>query len=121
MSASRLDPLSVTRGQGPVPGVVVLAVEGDLVLTSRDVLRAAVESEVEAGAGRVILDLSGATHIDMPGFALLVRLQERCREGEAELIVAGLPTSFLEVFESLRLTTCLPLTEDVETAIELPE
>lgn len=114
MSEATGAPLTIERRDAD--GVAVLSASGDLILTACDRLRAAVEGALEEGAGRVVLDLSGATHVDMPGFALLVRLHEACREAGSELVVASLPLRFRETSDSLCLPDTLRMTDDVEAA-----
>lgn len=100
---------------------LVIAVTGDLVLTNADDLEAAVESALAAGRSLVVLDLGGITHVDTPGLALMVRLQERCEAHGGELVVAALPRSFDEIADHLRLARRLRLAGSVESALEPPE
>lgn len=111
-------PLEISRREAPASEVVVLSVSGDLVLASRAALVSAVEAEAADGARRVVVDLGSVSHVDMPAFAVLVRLHERCEERGVELVVAGLPESFQEVSEALRLPSYLRMTGDVEAALE---
>ncbi|HUP19817.1 MAG TPA: STAS domain-containing protein [Gemmatimonadota bacterium] len=100
---------------------VVIAVTGDLVLTNSNELEAAIESAFAAGRIRVVLDLAGITHVDTPGLALMVRLQERCEARGGGLAVAALPRSFDEIVDQLRLARRLRLVGSVEAALEPPE
>lgn len=115
MNDRREAPLEVERVGGP-DGVEVVRVGGDLVLTGRERLEEAVEAALAAEPRRVVVDLSRATHVDMPGFALLVRLDEACREAGSELVVAALPIRFRETSEALCLPDYLRMTDDVEAA-----
>lgn len=117
MRGPRAAPLEISRREASDRGIVVLSVSGDLVLASREALGSAVEAEAAAGARRVVVDLGSATHVDMPAFALLVRLHERCEEKGVELVVAALPESFQHVSLSLRLPSYLRMTADVEAAL----
>lgn len=101
--------------------VLVVALAGDLVLTNADELRRAVEAAVETGRSRVVLDLAGVTHVDTPGLALLVQLQDRCRQAGGELVLAGLPGSFDDIVEVLRIGERIRRTASVESALEPPE
>lgn len=110
-------PLEIRRRAGTAPGVAILDVAGDLVVTTRQELRAAVEECVAAGAPRVIVECDRLTHVDMAGYALLYRLHERCSAGGGGLAVAGLPPEFLEVARSLHLHEHLSFTDDVDAAL----
>ncbi len=118
MRGARGAPLTISRRDGARRGVVVLRLVGDLVLGSCEALREAVEAELVDGAERVIVDLTEATHVDMPGFALFVELHDRCLETEAELVVAALPESFRWSADALRLSRAVTMTDDVEATLD---
>lgn len=111
-------PLEVSRRSGSGPGVAILDVAGDLVITSRNELRAAVEACLAAGEPRVIVGCDRLTHVDMAGFALLYRLHERCAAGGGRLTVAGLAAEFGDVARSLHLDEHLLFTDDVDAALD---
>lgn len=118
MRGARGAPLTISRRDGGETGVVVLRLGGDLVLGSCEALREAVEAELADGAARVIVDLAEATHVDMPGFALFVELNERCSETDVELVVAALPESFRGTSDALQLSEVVRMTDDVEAALD---
>ncbi len=109
-------PLVVARARR-VDGAWVVPLEGELVITTEGLVTAAVDAALESGAKRVILDGAGLSHVDMPGLALLQRLQLRCRKADARLVVAGLPEAFREVVAVLKLDAVLPMADSVEAAL----
>ncbi|HEY7283575.1 MAG TPA: STAS domain-containing protein [Actinomycetota bacterium] len=68
-----------------VGGACLVRVRGEIDLTNTTPLSAAIEHAVPAGAGTLVLDLSGTTYLDSGGVALLLRLAERLRNRRQEL------------------------------------
>lgn len=115
MSGVEPVPLEVRRHtEGPA---IVVEAEGDLVVTSETALAEAVEEALEEGNG-VVVDASGLTHVDTAGLALFVHLRARCAEKGGDLVVAGLPDTFSDIADHLRLERGVPLAEDVGSAID---
>jgi anti-anti-sigma factor len=98
-------------------GVVVLALDGELVVTGLDLLGDAAESEIANGARSLVIAVDRLTHIDTSGLALLVRLAGRCAEAGGRLAVAGLKSDFLEMRQHLFLDEALLFADDVEGAV----
>lgn len=98
--------------------VVVLDVAGDLVVTNRDELRSAVEAVLEDGFD-VIIACHGITHIDTPSLAVLVQLRQRGEVDGRRCVVAGLPDTFGELVEDLRMEEGLVFAGTVEEALRL--
>ena len=98
-------------------GIVVLALGGELVVTSIEVLSDAAESELADGACSLVIAVGRLTHIDTTGLALLVRLAGKCAESGGRLAVAGLKSDFLEMRQHLYLDEALLFADDVEGAV----
>lgn len=98
----------------------VVTVGGDLVISNRESLREAVEKALADGAGRVVVDAVGLTHVDTPCFALLVQLSDRAREAGRELVVASLPPAFATLARELRLDEAITFADSVERALDPP-
>jgi anti-sigma B factor antagonist len=98
-------------------GVVVLTLSGELVVTSREVLRQSAESEFESGARGIVVAVSQLTHIDTSGLALLVGLAVRCAERGGRLAVAGLKRDVQEMRQHLFLDEALLFSDNVEDAV----
>jgi anti-anti-sigma factor len=99
----------------------VVEVSGDLVVTSRDAVREAVERILEDGGGRVVVDATRLSHIDTASFALLVQLSDSCRTRSGALVVAGLPAAFTRLARELRLDEALAFADSVERALDSDE
>ena len=112
--------LTVTAVESAGPGTQVLDARGDLVVTSREPLRAAVEVAIASGRPRIVLACARLGHVDMAGFALLYRLHERCVAAGGTLFLAALPQEFRDVARALRLDEHIPFTDTVEAAVTAP-
>lgn len=113
---AKIAPLVVDRDPR-ANGVVVLALSGELVVTSRDVLRESAESEIAGGARSIVVAVGGLTHIDTSGLALLVHLAARCAEKGGRLAVAGLKADSREMRQHLYLDEAIVFADDVEEAV----
>jgi anti-anti-sigma factor len=113
---SALPALVVERDSRP-DGVAVFSLGGELVVTNREVLRDAAESEIANGARSLVIAVDRLTHIDTSGLALLVRLAGKCAESGGRLAVAGLKSDFLEMRQHLYLDEALLFADDVTGAV----
>lgn len=98
-------------------GIVVLVLSGELVVTSREQLRDAAESEIAGGARSLVIAVDRLAHIDTSGLAVLVRLAGKCAESGGRLAVVGLKSDFLEMRQHLYLDEALLFADDVEGAV----
>lgn len=64
-----------------------LAVRGDLDLEGAPAVRAAIQREVAAGCGVLVLDLSETTFLDAVGVGTLLGAQRRLRHGGGDLVL----------------------------------
>jgi anti-sigma B factor antagonist len=69
----------------------LIAVHGDLDLTTAGELRRRVDAELADGGARLIIDLSEVTHMDSTGLAELIYVQQRTAEvrGSLALVVTS--------------------------------
>jgi anti-sigma B factor antagonist len=71
----------------------LLAVSGELGLTTVSELRRRLETAFATGSPRIVIDLSGVTHMDSTGLAELISAHQRAMEleGRLVLVVTSLP------------------------------
>lgn len=98
----------------------VVEISGDLVVTNRDTLGAAVDRLLTEGISTIVVDASRLSHVDTSSFALLVELAGRCRAAGGDLVLAALPPAFGTLARELRLEEAVTLADSVERAIERP-
>jgi anti-sigma B factor antagonist len=79
-------------------GVVLIAVEGELDLSTAPHLKWKVVDALQTGTGDLVLDLSPATFMDSTTLGMLVGVKRRLRDGERLSIVCP-PGDVLKIFE----------------------
>ena len=93
----------------PLDGMGLLAVTGELDLATAPRLREAIDTFVEAGVQRLVIDLSAVDFVDSVALAVLVRTRQRLGDhGELALVVQ--PESYgMLIFEASGIANVLPL------------
>ncbi|HKY59627.1 MAG TPA: STAS domain-containing protein [Gemmatimonadota bacterium] len=116
MTVPPVEPLLIEPRSAPAGGAVVLEVTGDLLVSNMSALEAAVDQALDAGALRLVLDLTAIGHVDTPGLALLYRLHRRCEGAGGALVVAGLPDRFADLVRKLRLEDRMAFADGIQEA-----
>lgn len=93
---------------GPAPFVVislehdartsVVAVEGELDLSSAPRLKWTLLDALDAGRSRLVVDLSGVSFMDSTGLGVLIGVNKRLEQG-SELVIVCPPGVVRQVFE----------------------
>ncbi len=86
-------------------GVVVMAVEGQLVVANRQELKQLLQDGLDRGDRRFVLDFSSAAYIDSSGLGALVSVNRKVREAGGDLRLAGLNEDLTALFELTKLDT----------------
>ena len=95
---------------------IVIGPRGPVMVGSRRKLERRVEEE-GAGAGRVVIDLTRAGHIDSEGIATLVQLAARMRKEGRELVLAAPGKGMRRLFELTGLDARIPVRATVAAAL----
>ncbi len=103
-------------GEVGVEDSVVIAPQGPIMVGSRRELERRAEEE-GAGAGRVVIDLTGAEHIDSEGIATLIGLAARMRKEGRELVLAAPGKGMRRLFELTGLDARIPVRATVAAAL----
>jgi anti-sigma B factor antagonist len=98
-------------------GVTVVQVDGQLIVGNRHELKDLVQSALDAGDRRLLIDFSGTGYIDSSGLGALVSISKRIREAGGELRLSGLNEDLGSLFELTKLDTLFTLTETPEQAL----
>ncbi len=87
----------------------LLAVHGELDLSTAPQLREAIGTFVDAGVNRLVIDLSAVDFVDSVALAVLVRTRQRLGDhGKLALVVQ--PESYgMLIFEASGIASVLPL------------
>ena len=101
------------------PAGLVLTVSGELDIATAPALRARLDSAIEAGTRRLVIDLCAISFLDSVALATIVHAKQRLPAG-GRLALAVDPASYVMlVFESGGLPQVLDLVETRDQAIYL--
>lgn len=101
----------------PRPGVVVVAVHGDLDLHSADELGDRLVDAVDGGAAALVVDLSGVGFLDSQGLGALLRGTRRFGASKEQFRLVVPAAEVRRVFEITALDQVFPLDETREQAL----
>jgi anti-sigma B factor antagonist len=103
-----MDQFSIKRSDDPT-GVVVLALSGELDVTSAPELEKCLNELMAEAHTRVVLDLSELSFVDSPGISVLVKAKQEA-EAKGRLLLLRGPTAQVQgVFAVLGLSDWLAL------------
>lgn len=90
-------------------GMLKLSLNGDLLASNVEELRAQVKPDLEAELESVVLDLSETKKIDSLGISFVVGLYKSCQDKEMSFAVTGANDSLISVFKLFKLTNYFPI------------
>jgi anti-sigma B factor antagonist len=105
---------SLTKGSG---GVTVVQVDGQLIVGNRHELKDLVQSALDRGDRRLLIDFSRTGYIDSSGLGALVSVSKKVRESNGDLRLAGLNEDLRSLFELTKLDTLFTITDTPEQAL----
>lgn len=79
----------MTTFEQPIPGMVVVALDGDVDLTSAATFRAEVRRAIGAGCATLVIDLRAVTFMDSQGLKALLEARSAAAAIRAHLVVVG--------------------------------
>lgn len=100
------------------PGVFVLAIEGEVDMSTSPEVRGALLPLFRQDASHVIVDLSEVPYMDSSGIATLVEGLQHARKGNLRFTLAGTRPSVEAVFELAYLKTVFEMVPGVAEALE---
>lgn len=100
-----------------VGDVVVVGVEDQLIVGTRQQLKQKILDELDGGQ-KFVIDFSGTGYIDSSGLGLLVTLSKKISEAGGSLRLAALNQDLMSLFELTKLDTLLEIFESVERALD---
>lgn len=102
-------------------GWVVLAVTGDLDLTTAPAFRRAVLDRVHGGARRLVVDLTPTDFVDSIGLGMLVAALKRVRSHGGRLVVVCPEPRVRKPLDLTQLGLVLPVVDTVDDAVSVPD
>ena len=110
-------PLQITHREVQ-PGVAVIAPAGKVMLGAGTAfIEDLVTALLAKGACRIVVDLSGVTHIDSTGIGTFIASFGKVRQAGGELVMAGASGVVREGFRVTRLDSVFHFYPDVESAV----
>lgn len=106
--------LSVRKETG---GVVVVAVDGQLIVGNRQELKQQILDALEAGDRKFLIDFTRTGYIDSSGLGVLVSLSKKIRDQGGDLRLAGLNEDLKTLFELTKLDTLFAISDTPEEAL----
>lgn len=101
----------------PGPGHVVVAVTGDLDMTTELAFREALLAEAARPARRVVADLTGVGFMALAGLHVLLAANQRVKAAGGSLILAGAPPVVARVLSLSGTDEVIPMAADVKEAL----
>jgi anti-sigma B factor antagonist len=98
-------------------GVVIVRVEGQLVVGNRNELKEHLQSLLEKGERRFLIDFAQTGYIDSSGLGALVALARKVREEGGDLRLSGLNEDLRSLFELTKLDTLFAISETPDQAL----
>ena len=98
-------------------GVVVVAVDGQLIVGNRQELKQKLLDAIDGGGRKFVIDFTRTGYIDSSGLGVLVSLSKKIREQGGELRLAGLNEDLQTLFELTKLDTLFAITKTPEEAL----
>jgi anti-sigma B factor antagonist len=98
-------------------GVLLVQVDGQLIVGNRHELKDLIQSALDKGERRLLIDFSRTGYIDSSGLGALVSISKRVREAGGELRLSGLNDDLRSLFELTKLDTLFAITETPEQAL----
>src|SRR5882672_1508483 len=99
-------------------GVLIVAVDGQLVVGNRQDFKDSVLGALEGGERKFLVDFSETGYIDSSGLGVLVSLSKKIREQGGELRLANLNDDLQTLFELTKLDTLFQISDTRERALE---
>ncbi|MFP5212041.1 MAG: STAS domain-containing protein [Acidobacteriota bacterium] len=100
------------------PGVFVVAVQGEVDMSSSPGVRNALLPIFKKGAARIVVDLSGVPYMDSSGIATLVEGLQLSRKSNVRFTLAGVCPSVEAVFELAYLKSVFEIVPSLDAAFE---
>ena len=98
-------------------GVVVVAVDGQLIVGNRQDLKQKVLDALEKGGRKFVIDFTRTGYIDSSGLGVLVSLSKKIRELGGDLRLAGLNEDLQTLFELTKLDTLFKIADSRQEAM----
>ena len=108
--------LSISLSESDKSKVSEIRVDGVIDTTTSTELEETIESLLSRGRFQIILDLAGVDYISSAGWGVLISKIGEIRDNNGDILLAGMVTNVLEVYELLEFDSVLKHFRSVESA-----
>lgn len=115
--SDQTDPVRSVQWEGQT---AVIAVQGDIDLTTSKGFQESSLAVLARRPQRVVVDLSGVPYMDSSGIASLVKLLSRARRQDTAVVLAALNDRTRGLLEITRLDTVFEIRPTVKEALAQP-
>ena len=91
------------------PDIALIPIETDLDVTTVDSLRSIINSLIDDGCRRIILNMTGATYVDSAGMAMLLAEIRRMRARHGLISLTNVSDQVLALLKRARLVDFVPV------------
>lgn len=100
-----------------IPGCLVVHLAGYIDYSNHHYLKKRLETAVDEGFTRLILDMSGISFIGSTGAGVVVSLQKSLREKAGEVVLQDVQPKVYEVFDLLGFSRFFTVSHGLETSL----
>jgi anti-sigma B factor antagonist len=105
--------LTHTKNQG----LDIVTIAGRFVMADAPESRESFKTIVEAGASKLLVDLSGVSFIDTSGLSVLISAYKMIRAKDGRMVLCGIPVAVRTLLELTRLNEIFESFASVEAAL----
>jgi anti-sigma B factor antagonist len=98
-------------------GLSLIAVEGFLDAHTAPHFEKAIQTEIDAGHNRIVVDCEKLTYISSAGLGVFMSFVEELREAGGDIKICGLTPKVRGVFDMLGFQEIFDLVDDQQTAV----
>jgi anti-sigma B factor antagonist len=98
--------------------ITVIRVDGQLTVGNRQDLKGMVQTGLDAGGRKFLLDCTETGYIDSSGLGALVTIARRVREAGGQIRLAGLNDDLRALFELTKLDTLFAIFPGTAEALQ---
>ncbi len=104
----------------PIEGDI-LVIESDNLLSGYDnnILLREVESKIEAGLHRFIINLSGIKYMNSLGLSFMIAVLTKSRSAGGETVICNVNAKIDELLAIMKLKSIFSVCDDLESAIQV--
>ncbi|MEE8149534.1 MAG: STAS domain-containing protein [candidate division Zixibacteria bacterium] len=108
--------LSISLSESDKSKVSEIRVDGVIDTTTSTELEETIDSLLSRGRFQIILDLAGVDYISSAGWGVLISKIGNIRDNNGDILLAGMISNVLEVYELLEFDSVLKHFESIESA-----